>query len=93
MPYDLADPVDFFVFSVRTHEHFGQFVFPKTLLFEKGIISREGRGGKRAIRAYPPWIATVNRQAKNAQAWQEAYFFEIQKDKAIGSARVRALFS
>ena len=44
-PHDLADPVDFFI-VVSHGEHFGQFVFPKVVLFEKGIVSIEGKGGK-----------------------------------------------
>lgn len=37
-PYDLLDSVDFFVICVRKNGRFGQFVFPKSVLYEKDII-------------------------------------------------------
>jgi len=91
-PHDIDDPVDFFVISVRNAEHFGQFVFPKMILLEKGILSKGGKGGKRAMRIYPPWDIAENRQAKNTQEWQLMYFFEIYKNKTIDSTIVQKLF-
>lgn len=76
-PFDMADPFDLIVISVRTSTHFGQFVFPKTVLSEKGIVSKNEKGGKRAIRVYPPWDIPDNKQANQTQKWQLPYFFEI----------------
>lgn len=92
LPYDMADPIDLFVISVRNSEHFGQFVFPKALLCEKGIVSKEGRGGKRAMRVYPPWDITENRQAKKTQSWQLMYFLEIDPNESIDTASIQQLF-
>lgn len=78
MPYDISDAFDLFVVNVRNDEHFGQFVFPKEVLFQKGFISKNERGGKRAMRVYPPWDVAESNQAKKTQAWQLLYFFEIQ---------------
>lgn len=89
LPYDMADPIDLFVVSVRKPGHLGQFVFPKSLLHEKGIVSKNGQGGKRAMRVYPSWDIAENRQAKHTQAWQLLYFFEIPFD----ITRVQNLFS
>ena len=75
LPYDVEDPFDLFLISVRTPEHFGQFVFPKTILYEKDILSKERKGGKRAMRVYPPWDITDNPQAKKTQKWQLLHFF------------------
>ncbi|MBA3603822.1 MAG: MepB family protein [Parachlamydiaceae bacterium] len=72
LPHDLSDPIDLFIVSVRDGEHFGQFVFPKHILFEKGVVSKDGKGGKRAIRIYPPWDTTESRQAK-----AQSHFFRI----------------
>ena len=80
MPYDLDDPVDLFVFSVHTEEHFGQFIFPREVLCRKGIVSKDGQGGKRAMRVYPPWVTVDSKQAKATQAWQSNYYLEISKD-------------
>jgi len=60
-----------------TPKKIGQFVFPKEVLCEKGIISKNSRGGKRAVRIYPPWDQPKSQQAKNTQAWQLNYFSEI----------------
>ena len=90
LPFDIADPIDLFVISVRNSQHFGQFVFPKTVLCEKGIVSKDGKGGKRAMRIYPPWDVAENLQAKKTQKWQLIYFFEIQPN--IDIERVRKLF-
>jgi len=59
-PYDMADPIDLFVISVLNADHFGQFVFPKAVLLAKDILSKDGKGGKRALRVYPPWGNAVN---------------------------------
>jgi len=90
-PYDVSDPVDLFVVSVRKDKHFGQFVFPKAILYEKGIVSKNGLGGKRAMRIYPPWDITDNQQARKTQLWQVAYFLEIQP-KTVDTARLQQLF-
>ena len=92
MPHDLSDPVDFFVVSVRNGELLGQFVFPKLILFEKGIVSKEGKGGKRGIRIYPPWDITDSKQARGTQAWQLKYFFEIKSNTAIDASIIKKLF-
>ena len=91
-PYDLNDPIDLFVISVRNEKYFGQFVFPKLALFEKGFVSNKGAGGKRAMRIYPPWDKPDSLQAKKTQSWQLAYFFEIDPQKAIDLCKIRKLF-
>lgn len=92
-PHDLADPVDFFVVSVRSAERLGQFVFPKMILFEKDIISKDGKGGKRAMRIYPPWDIADSRQAKKTQEWQLVHFFEILPSENLDLGSVRKLFN
>ena len=92
LPHDMADLVDLFVVSVRSTEFFGQFVFPKAVLHEKGILSKEGKGGKRAMRVYPPWDTALNKQANKTQAWQLRYFFEIHPSQNIDEDRIRELF-
>lgn len=92
-PYDMRDPIDFFIFSVHHEEHFGQYLFPKAIFVEKGIISSGKSNGKRAIRVYPPWIVTDSRQARNTQAWQNQYFLEIHKDRPINTSKLKALLS
>lgn len=91
-PFDLDDPIDLFVISVRDKDQFGQFVFPKRVLYEKGIISKNGKGGKRAIRIYPPWDNPNSKQARKSQKWQSEYFYEIDSERDIDVLRVQRHF-
>lgn len=90
LPYDLIDSFDFLVISARSENHFGQFIFPKTVLYEKGMISGSEKEGKRAMRIYPPWDKTDNSQAKKTQAWQLQYFIKLNEQ--FDSAHLKYLF-
>ncbi|MFE3289569.1 MepB family protein [Rhodococcus sp. NPDC059234] len=90
-PFDAADPVDLFVVSCRDGDHFGQFVFSREVLRERGVLSRAGAGGKRAIRVYPPWVTTSSRQAGATQTWQLEHFLPIPVGRRVDAARARAL--
>jgi hypothetical protein len=92
MPYDTADQFDFFVVAVRNKNRLGQFVFPKNVLREKGIISQYGKGGKRAMRLYPSWDIADNPQAKKTQTWQLHYFVEINFESSIDDYALKKLF-
>ncbi|MBO8183917.1 MepB family protein [Streptomyces sp. DW4-2] len=91
-PFDVGDPLDLIVVSCRDGHHFGQFVFPRDVLYERGILARGGVGGKRAFRVHPPWVTTTARQARSTQAWQTNYFLHIPEDRPVDSTRARALY-
>ncbi|MEC4017741.1 MepB family protein [Streptomyces sp. H27-D2] len=91
-PLDAEDADELVVISTRDGRHFGQFVFPREVLCERDIVSRNGSGGKRAFRVYPPWVTTTNRQARSTQTWQLNYFLPIGEDGTIDSARSQALY-
>ncbi|MEV4439630.1 MepB family protein [Streptomyces sp. NPDC049577] len=91
-PFDASDGVDLFVVSSRDSGHFGQFVFPRDVLCERGIVSRNGSGGKRGFRVYPPWVATTSRQASGTQAWQVNHFLMLGEDGPVDMARARSLY-
>ena len=91
-PFDLNDDVDFVVVSVYDATHRGQFVFDRKQLLVADIMSRNGDGGKRAIRVYPPWCKPVVKMAINTQRWQLHYFFPVSDDGSADPARVRKLF-
>lgn len=90
-PLDFSDPIDFVIISVRKENSFGQFIFPKAVLLEKGIFSTLTKEGKRATRVYPPWDITTSKQAQKTQQWQLDYFLEISQYKSIVS-RAKKLF-
>lgn len=91
-PFDASDPIDFAVISCHSDQHSGQFVFPKTILCERGILSQGGRGGKRGIRVYPPWDQPASRQALRTQLWQLEYFLSLAEDQGLDDARARKLY-
>lgn len=96
-PFDLGDPVDVFVVSTRSGPHFGQFVFPKTVLVAHGVVAQPGKDGKRALRVYPPWDTPTSRQALTTQAWQSAYFLDLSQgqvnDHTVDLGRAKALLT
>jgi hypothetical protein len=79
-PFDYEDNFDFVIITARNDENFGQFIFPKLVLADKGIISRNSIEGKRGIRVYPPWDITTNKQAEKTQNWQTKYFVTIKNN-------------
>lgn len=94
-PYDSSDAVDLFVINIYNNKYSGQFVFPKHILCEKGIVSINQKGGKRAMRVYPPWDVTESRQAKYTQIWQIKYFLDIPHSDytAVDPVRVKTLYN
>ncbi|MET7029924.1 MepB family protein [Sediminicola luteus] len=76
-PFDESDRFDFYVVNVRANEEFGQFVFPKTILLKKGILSTAKKEGKRAFRVYPSWDIVKSKQAERTQKWQLEYFYPL----------------
>lgn len=71
----------------------GQFVFPKSVLADKGIITRKGKEGKRGIRVYSPWDIVTNKQAEKTQTWQTKYFLSIKKDNSTDLDLARKIIS
>lgn len=73
-PFDVEDRVQWFVISVGDSENHGFFVFPLEALAQRDIVSRNGIGGKRGFRVYPPWVLTTNKQAQRSQSWQVEFY-------------------
>jgi hypothetical protein len=92
-PYDDTDAIDFVVINTKTTTHFGQFVFPKTVLIEQAIFTSSLKEGKRALRVYPPWDKPTSHQALKTQQWQSLYFLEIPFEKPIDIERIKLLYA
>lgn len=73
-PLDEADLVDIVIIAVGDGAQHGFFIFPRSVLLERGVMSRAGSGGKRALRVYPPWCLPESAQALRTQRWQVAWF-------------------
>lgn len=79
-PFDVSDNLDFILITARSGNNLGQFIFPKAVLADQGIITHNGKEGKRGIRVYPPWDIATNKQAEKTQRWQIKYFLTIKND-------------
>lgn len=79
-PFYESDPIDFYIVNARIQNKLGQFVFPKSVLIKKGIISTQDKEGKRAFRVYPSWDIARSKQAERTQKWQLEYFYDISDE-------------
>ncbi|MES2566807.1 MAG: MepB family protein [Bacteroidota bacterium] len=90
-PFDILDDVDFIIITSKCGDNFGQFLFPKSVLANQRIITKNGKEGKRGIRVYPPWDIATNKQAEKTQSWQTKYFLTIKNDNSSDLAMVKRL--
>lgn len=81
-PFNISDDVDLIIITSKNENSLGQFIFPKSVLADKGTITRNGKEGKRGIRVYPPWVIATSKQAEKTQNWQTKYFLTIKKDNS-----------
>lgn len=91
-PFDIKDDLDFIIITSKSGDNLGQFVFPKSVLADKGVITKNGKEGKRGIRVYPPWDIATNKQAEKTQNWQTKYFLTIKKENLINLDLIKKLF-
>ena len=78
-PFEFYDDFDFMIINCVSGSLSGQFIFPKSVLVENGVISSDFQEGKRGFRLYPSWDNTVNKQAFETQKWQEKYFLNLSE--------------
>ena len=78
----------------------GMFIFPVSLLIEKGIVSSSTSKGKTGFRVFPPWsqdrgvIGTkvFSDSGKKTQRWQLPYFLEIDEYGLINPLKLSEIF-
>ena len=92
-PFDFADELDFVIITAISDNNLGQFIFPKSVLADRGIITRNGKEGKRGIRVYPPWDIATNKQAEKTQSWQTKYFLTIKNHNLTDLNLTKKLFT
>lgn len=92
-PLDSHDGIDIVIICSADAAHRGQFVFPCAALVSRGVMSRDGAGGKRGIRVYPPWSKPTVAEAIKTQKWQLPFFLRFAPDGRPDPAQVRKLFS
>lgn len=91
-PFDISDDFDFIAVTSKNGAHIGQFIFPKSVLADKAILSQKGKGGKRGLRVYPNWDKVVNKQAEKTQGWQAAYFVSIVHNNSADIDLAKQIF-
>lgn len=80
-PYRYADSPDKIIITIIDNDLRGQFIFPKSKLLEKGILTDETSKGKMGIRVYPSWVKGLNKTAAQTQKWQQHFFVDLSKDR------------
>lgn len=88
-PLEITDNFELVVINCKTRVNYGQFVFPKNILVEKGYLKSQSKKGKLGFRVYPSWDKTLNNQAQKTQNWQLNYFIEIP----IDVSKAKSLYS
>ena len=73
-PHHINDEFETLIIECKDENKSGRFIFPKSILAEKGIVSTPERKGKRGIRVYPPWDKPKSKQGLKTQAWQIKFF-------------------
>jgi hypothetical protein len=91
-PYDIADQFEFFIIATSSGDNSGSFIFPKAALLKHDVISKNGLGGKRGIRVYPPWDIAINNQARKSQKWQLEYFLDLARNKPVDFELAKVLY-
>lgn len=92
-PFSVLDEIDFIIILSKKGTNFGQFIFPKSVLVEKGIITANNKVGKRAIRVYTPWDYPTNKQAIKIANWQSNYFFTIKSTNSMELDLIKKLLT
>jgi len=89
VPFDMNDDFDFYIILVEEYENFGVFIFPKSILEKKNLISSEQKSGKRGFRIYSDWHFPNSKQAEKTKIWQTEYFinYSICKDLIFNQFR------
>lgn len=88
-PFATSDDFDLVIINTNTAANSGQFIFPKSILEQKGYLQSQSKKGKLGFRVYPSWDKTLNKQAQQTQKWQLNYFLEIP----IDLAKAKSLYS
>ncbi|WP_166626762.1 MepB family protein [Jeotgalicoccus sp. S0W5] len=75
-PYTWEETPEKLIVTVLDQDKKGQFIFPREVLLEKQIISKDNIKGKMAMRVYPSWEDELNKTAMRTQNWQNDYFID-----------------
>ncbi|STD53382.1 MepB family protein [Empedobacter falsenii] len=80
-PFDENDGFDDYIIAAEDDSKLGFYIFPKSILIEKHILTSAKKEGKRGFRVYPNWVKPENKQAEKTQNWQQDYFVEVNNQQ------------
>ncbi len=104
-----SSDLDYLFIHVESHsniseglEHrskYGMFIFPVSLLIEKGILASVKSKGKTGFRVFPPWsedrgvvgTKVFSEPGKKTQRWQIPFFLDIDENGLIDSCELKKL--
>ena len=93
-PYSFDEAPDLLVITTfKSDNEFGQFIFPKEILFNHDILRSSSTKGKMAIRVYPSWDNPTSKQAMKTQEWQLPYFVDMSNPTKLLTEKLIELYS
>ncbi|WOV86756.1 MepB family protein [Sporosarcina oncorhynchi] len=93
-PYSYEEAPDLLVITTfKNDSEFGQFIFPKEVIFKQNILRSCSTKGKMAIRVYPSWDSPTSKQAMKTQEWQLPYFIDMSKPNLLTEEKMVELYS
>lgn len=93
-PFKYEEAPDLLVITTFEDEsRFGQFIFPKEILFKKNILQSGSIKGKMAIRVYCNWDKPTSKQAIITQEWQLPYFVDLSERDKLPIEKILELYS
>ena len=88
-PFSAETFPDYLIVNIIDDERKGQFIFPKRVLQQQGILSSPAQLGKMAFRVYTRWDQDLNSSATKTAKWQIPYFVELTMPSAKESKLLR----
>lgn len=74
--YSTLESPDKLIIQISEEAYSGQFIFPKKILQERGVLRTNTTSGKMAMRVYPNWCKDLNKTAQKTKNWQVPYFID-----------------
>ncbi len=93
-PFTYEEAPDLLVITTfKDNSKFGQFIFPKEVLFKQDILRSSSTKGKMAIRVYSSWDKPTSKQAMKTQKWQLPYFVDMSNPSKLPTDKIIELYS
>lgn len=93
-PYSYEEAPNLLVITTFKNDHeFGQFIFPKEIIFKQNILRSSSTKGKMAIRVYPSWDSPTSKQAMKTQKWQLPYFIDMTSRNKLTEEKMMKLYA